>query len=230
MEGRPDWAGSDGHGKRKSFNFADLPCPPQSVWEANNYTYYPGRPYQPLLALPQKLQDIDPAWSTCISNKYQGIDPPRALSPVAALDPATTQGDPVTKATPADPILGPPHLPEETGSVTTRPSSSISSSDPVKDPPPSDPTKSAGRPKSAAAELTSTPVSAPTNTPAASFDPSLAAVVQGQTIAENGPPVTIDNSAITYSSGLIYVGTKAGPLSRSGQRQDPNSILEGTST
>ncbi|MCJ1366226.1 hypothetical protein MMC16_005352 [Acarospora aff. strigata] len=207
MEGRPDWAGSDGHGTRKSFNFADLPCPPQSVWEANNYTYYPGRPYQPLLALPQKLQDIDPAWSTCISNKYQGIDPPRILRPAEALDP----GDRLSKFL----------------AFTI-----VSSNGQVKDPPQSDPTKSAGleqnpgRPTGEAADLTNTPVGAPKKTPAAIFD---SVVLQEQTTAENKPPVTIGSSAIAYSFGQNSVGIDPEPPMTFGPHQDPNSIIVGSS-
>ena len=47
----------------KVFNFADLPCPPRSVMEADWYKPAPGEPYRPLIALPDKVRSLDPWWA-----------------------------------------------------------------------------------------------------------------------------------------------------------------------
>ena len=64
-------------GTTYSFNFADLPCPPESV----SWTQ-PG-PYAPTLAAPPFLTDLDPAWESCIAGASQGIDPFTAHEPAS---------------------------------------------------------------------------------------------------------------------------------------------------
>ena len=44
----------------KVFDFADLPCPPRSVMEADWYKPAPGEPYRPFIALPDKVRSLDP--------------------------------------------------------------------------------------------------------------------------------------------------------------------------
>lgn len=67
-------------GATKIFNLADLPCPPQSVMEANRYSPAPSYPWRPYLALPKKLLSLDPLWSTCTPPAFfTGLDPPRTL-------------------------------------------------------------------------------------------------------------------------------------------------------
>lgn len=53
--------GDDGALPTKAFNFTKLPCPPQSVMEANWYSPAPGYPWRPYLAIPDKPLSLDPA-------------------------------------------------------------------------------------------------------------------------------------------------------------------------
>ena len=78
-------------GPSKSFNFADLPCPPPAVAAADWYNYYPGERYSPIIAPVPQLYKLDPAFANCTLDIYQGYDPPSALTPQTALTPSTTQ-------------------------------------------------------------------------------------------------------------------------------------------
>ena len=87
---------------RRPFNPADLPCPPRSVmvyliyadqskitWlktlqEENWYMPQSGVPYRPIVAVPQKITDLNPFFAICTNEFLTAIDPPRAL--VAGLD------------------------------------------------------------------------------------------------------------------------------------------------
>ncbi|KAF6228465.1 hypothetical protein HO133_008195 [Letharia lupina] len=63
-----------GDSKTYSFNFGDLPCPPAIIgWNSSQ------GPYAPLLAPPEFLFHLDPAFLTCIHGASQGIDPYTAL-------------------------------------------------------------------------------------------------------------------------------------------------------
>lgn len=56
------------------FDFRDIPCPPPGVlWNRTEGTY------KPLLAPPDFLFDLDPAFRTCIPASGQGVDPPIKL-------------------------------------------------------------------------------------------------------------------------------------------------------
>ncbi|KAG6991094.1 hypothetical protein G7Y79_00057g090760 [Physcia stellaris] len=56
-------------GATYSFNFGDLPCPPESAhWTR------PGT-YAPMIAFPDWMTEVDPAWTTCDAGNEQGIDP-----------------------------------------------------------------------------------------------------------------------------------------------------------
>lgn len=118
----------------KSFNLADLPCPPRSVLSADWYTLGPGQPYRPRLALPKKLQGLDPAWSSCSGYQAEGIDPPKALGAVSAMDPGTTLVDPAPVQTPATPSKAIDPLPAIT-SPAVAPKPPPGNNDPPKDPP-----------------------------------------------------------------------------------------------
>ena len=64
---RSDWS-------KYPFNFTDLPCPPADIpWNRSE------GPYQPLLAPPDFLFTIDPAFATCTPAASQGIDPYKPL-------------------------------------------------------------------------------------------------------------------------------------------------------
>lgn len=72
-------------GATQEFNFADLPCPPPEVAAADSYfynpAYNPGRPYSPMIAPPQEVFNLDPAFANCEAAVFQGFDPPRAFPP-----------------------------------------------------------------------------------------------------------------------------------------------------
>ncbi|MCJ1244776.1 hypothetical protein MMC30_001976 [Trapelia coarctata] len=91
-------------GPVKSFNFADLPCPPMSVAKADWYNFHPmdGRTYAPIIAPAPQLYTLDPLWSTCYVDIYEGYDPPYALTPATALA-QTTDPAPIAKPTDAQP-------------------------------------------------------------------------------------------------------------------------------
>ncbi|CAF9919192.1 MAG: hypothetical protein ALECFALPRED_001082 [Alectoria fallacina] len=62
-----------------SFNFDDLPCPPADVeWDFSR------GPYQPQVAPPHFIFNLDPAFKTCIPGASQGIDPYTTLTTAAA--------------------------------------------------------------------------------------------------------------------------------------------------
>ena len=67
----------------RSFNFQDL---------TTCSSYFSGGPLdcRPQIALPTRLRDIDPLWSTCELDYFGGYDPPYVLSRVAAMAPVMT--------------------------------------------------------------------------------------------------------------------------------------------
>lgn len=54
------WGGGAQIKSTRVFDFADLPCPPQSVMYDDWYKPAPGQPYRPLIALPDKVRSLDP--------------------------------------------------------------------------------------------------------------------------------------------------------------------------
>lgn len=104
-------------GPVKSFNFADLPCPPMSVAKADWYNFHPmdGRPYAPIIAPASQLYSLDPLWSTCYVDIYEGYDPPYALTPATALA-QTTEPAPIAKPTDPQPQDQAPSGPIQTQS------------------------------------------------------------------------------------------------------------------
>ena len=57
----------------RSYNFADLACPPSSVKLDS------GEPDAPRVAPPDLLFDLNPAFRDCIAAAGQGVDPPTTL-------------------------------------------------------------------------------------------------------------------------------------------------------
>jgi len=122
----------------QSFNFADLPCPPQSLIDIQNADrgayILPILPqYAPIIVAPSKLLNLDPAWKHCAQDEFIAFDPPKALTPVSALLPGTTTRTPIMDPTPAAPNSAPNGLPKETGSTMTKMVSSVKNIDPTKD-------------------------------------------------------------------------------------------------
>lgn len=109
------WGGGVQEQKTKVFDFADLPCPPFEVMYDDWYKPAPGEPYRPLIALPEKVRDLDPWWSACTDAFYfTGLDPPRTLQKAGAMvTPASPAAntDPTVTPDPAQPV---PNLPVKT--------------------------------------------------------------------------------------------------------------------
>ncbi|KAI9810598.1 MAG: hypothetical protein M1827_006160 [Pycnora praestabilis] len=215
-----------------SFNFGDLPCPPQSALNGP-WLNYPvplaGAGYRPRLALPPQLLALDPAWNTCITDIWQGIDPPTALPSVSALNTVMTAGNPPPISTPPSPIQSISALPANTKPIMTQPVSTTSTPQPLNQPSlPStgrsvDPTSSVGPASSPATSNVQYQV------PSASADPSMAQSSPSSTIptvVANGNPVSGDLTAIlipgsvpAYTSGLTNVELNSDPVPTMNQHQ-----------
>lgn len=87
----------------KRFNFADLPCPPRSVMEADWYKPAPGEPYRPLIAMPSALRSLQPQWQNCHDpDFFTGLDPPRALIATGFMNDPAQHGPDVQQASTLD--------------------------------------------------------------------------------------------------------------------------------
>ena len=84
----------------KQFDIADIPCPPESLRSANDYSfiYNMSLSYAPILAPLTELSLLDPAWASC--SVLGGWDPYTALTPATNLVAPTTPGDPTQTADP----------------------------------------------------------------------------------------------------------------------------------
>ena len=109
------WGGGVQQQKTKVFDFADLPCPPFNVMYDDWYKPAPGEPYRPLIALPEKVRDLDPLWNACTDAFYfTGLDPPRTLQKAGAMvAPTSPAANPDPTVTP-DPVQSVPPLPVQT--------------------------------------------------------------------------------------------------------------------
>ena len=79
----------DYYGVPRSFNLADLPCPPSSV------TLKPGEPFKPMFAWNRELffkNNSEPAACQTMTGLNAWPDPPKALPTVAGGLPAPTPG------------------------------------------------------------------------------------------------------------------------------------------
>lgn len=105
-------------GPTKAFDFADLPCPPPAIAEANIHFYNPQanptRAYSPMIDLPHGILEMDPAFRYCVAAIYQGIDPPIALKTATELSPAGIDFGPKKRAA-AHPHIKPQAFSEGSG-------------------------------------------------------------------------------------------------------------------
>ncbi|KAI9880539.1 MAG: hypothetical protein M1830_002579 [Pleopsidium flavum] len=312
-----------GSGEPMMLDVADLQCP--SFAALHGAGYRQPEEYKPILSAPSKLLHLDPSWHDCQVDLYQGVDPPRILTPAVALDPATSTKDPDMKPTPASPSSIPTALPKETDPAMTAnapsPTSQPSSinGDPSKaafDPPqsfsvqptqptaaadpgqpkasaapkplpsdsspgatdPADPSPNSSPPKAVSALNVADPKPLPSDSSPGATDPAdpsanssppkavsalnvadpqtpqtqsalskdqkdpnqqsqndgasptrsssqaAAVVVHGQTVAENAPPVTIEGNPVVYSSGSLYVGSNVASIQTAAQPQRQEQI------
>lgn len=104
------------NGSPKPFDFKDLPCPPQSLIDAQEAANDPllslpmRRTYAPIIYAPPAIRSLEPAWNTCMS--FLAFDPPKTLTPATAMVPSPTAAKLAeSKGAPAVPnptIDGPP--------------------------------------------------------------------------------------------------------------------------
>ena len=208
----------------------DLPCGPAD--KAGNWDVQTDyiTDYQPLVALPTKLKQLVPAWSSCYGNAFQGQDPPRTLSPATILVPQPTIVDNHPQPTPATPSPPIPPLPTKTRVGVTQPPVPQATTGPkgianqVAGPaqgPASGEGQAIGNdarassslaadlkaadPKAADPKSANTPNVDPIVPQTPVPTPLLAVVVQGETITNNGEPMNIGGTTVAYQSGSIRV-------------------------
>lgn len=96
----------------EKLNIVDLLCQPASLSPGGSYwkhgAYYPpisflGEGYKPMISPPPEIVSLDPTWGGCVVDIFEGKDPPRALTPVAALNPGTTTESAKAEPTPPSP-------------------------------------------------------------------------------------------------------------------------------
>ena len=106
-------------GPTKAFDFADLPCPPPAIAEANIHFYNPqvnpGRAYSPMIDLPPGIKKMDPAFSDCGTAIYQGIDPPIAMQSASEISPPKIRFGPIQKRAAVHPHIKPQAFGEGSG-------------------------------------------------------------------------------------------------------------------
>ena len=94
----------------QSFNFDDLPCPPQSLRNAggNEFIFASDALYAPYIAMPDAMRYMDRDWGMACEPTF-GWDPFIALRPEGGLLPATTASSSPTpaSASPAKALLHP---------------------------------------------------------------------------------------------------------------------------
>ncbi|OQN96747.1 hypothetical protein B0A48_17171 [Cryoendolithus antarcticus] len=81
-------------------------------------------PYEPIIAIPPEVKNLDPAWASCGGGINGAYDPPLPLTPVSTVVGVTTPGDGgLDTTTPATPASTPqsPAAPVTTGAGTTTP-------------------------------------------------------------------------------------------------------------
>ena len=304
----------DWRGGARAFDPNDMPCGPDQPFyfgPKGIQAVNKGAVYKPTINMPEKLKGLDPAWASCASDYYEGIDPPHPLTAAAAMDPAITAAGPPPIAPPAAPhstlnappvktgIEGTPDpSPAKDSGSPTAPGSDIHASSAVVlssshrddlstapstavggppastgvDPPSlvngdpkveskpavADPISSNGPPApspladvgshagNAVGVSTADPATDPqvssggghsqaparqTGQPAASNSagttPVLAVLVQGHTIADNSPPVTIGGKAVGFSSGHIYFGGNVAPAPTYAPQQSSITVFQG---
>ena len=163
---------------------ADLPCGPWNGTDKflpepwSNYSSY-----QPLIVLPSKLVNMVPAWKSCTADMFEGQDPPRALTPAAAMAPTPTDAETDPQGNPAFPSPPIVSLPRNTGAANLQPAGSS----PTLNPPPeaSDPSVGASGDPSTPYE-TSKPNDSSENDPGDSSDHNPPSKASDSSTAESG--------------------------------------------
>ena len=110
-------------GEPKPFDLKNLPCPPQSLTDAQEsanveHLMLPARgTYAPIIAPPLAIKNLEPAWKMCFS--FYAFDPPKTLAAAVAMVPSPTSAEQadaqITSAIPRPIVDGPPAQTSATG-------------------------------------------------------------------------------------------------------------------
>lgn len=216
-------------GYPERLNIADLLCQPASLSPGGSYwrhgAYYDapisflGEGYKPIISPPPEIASLDPTWGGCVVDVFEGKDPPRALTPVAALTPETTTESAITNPTPPSPSSMPSPV-----ATSTRFTTSVAKAEPTHSHEPSptpdlassqDPPSFQQSPQPSELSQTNDPAQTPTSSVLAG-NPSLETTTgptpyqSTNSLAETDPPVfaTVDSqqpAASTASPDLTDV-------------------------
>jgi hypothetical protein len=85
--------------------------------DVGNWTCPRTAPYEPILAIPMEVRNLDPGWADCVGGIYGVYDPPIALTPVSAIAKPTMPGEDSGKTSPAVPAS----TPKPTAAASTSP-------------------------------------------------------------------------------------------------------------
>lgn len=183
-----------------------------------------------MIVLPSKLIDVVPAWKSCTADLFEGQDPPRTLSPAAALVPAPTNADTHDQISTASPSPSIPHLPLKTGVGDPQPADPGSTPDSPSKPAdpsvggPRDPTESnrASKADSPSAGNIGGPNGA--HPPSYSNDPSTGdrgvSSNDNLSLTPNDPSTKVPGDPIGSDSPADHAPSLATPL-----RPDPTQVL-----
>jgi hypothetical protein len=232
-------------GVTKSFNFADLPCPPADLKaRLSSIGAYDGSwSYSPVIAPPAQLTRLDPAWASCIPDDLNGYDPPHVLTPASVLA-FTTPPIPTVIPTPINPapIQNPPNNPANDPPpawVPTQatamdpmpihpsppaPPQQTSSQSPKNNPPPPNPLAGDNEPSKQPPQVSFDPnvVATPNqpippkSTPTPPPPPAIVISSQTLTLTPGAAPITVGTSTIAYSSGSVYINNSPAAAVQSG--------------
>jgi len=211
--------GYDGPGGQiATFDLKQLPCPPQSLIDAQRSAVWPGfkfhleqNEWAPIIEPPPYIRSLEPAWASCISEYV--LDPPRTLVPATAMVPSPTpSNDPKSQTTRATPSATIPTPPLQI-SITA----SSFNPDPLRTPvdpgTPGDP--AATENWSPPADSNNFPkVGGPksSNVPGSSLDPGASIESKASlTISSIGVPSNVNQQAPANSVSRFYVDTPQGP-------------------
>ncbi len=201
-----------------TFDLKQLPCPPQSLIDAQRSAAWPGFKYPlgvnewaPIIVPPPYIQSLEPAWAFCMSEYV--LDPPRTLVAATAMVPSpTTLNEPNTQTTRAMPSATIPTPPLQT-SITASSIKADPSSTPV----------DAGTSRDPATTKNSVPPADPNDPPkvggprsnkilGSSLDPGASIESKASlTMSSIGIPSDVTQQAPSNSVSRSHVDTPPGP-------------------
>jgi len=85
--------------------------------DVGNWTCPRTAPYEPILAIPMEVRNLDPGWADCVGGIYGVYDPPIALTPMSAIAKPTLPGEDSGQTSSAVPAS----TPKPTAAASTSP-------------------------------------------------------------------------------------------------------------